>query len=330
MNALVSLVAVVALFLVAVFGVEKAGLHSVFGMVIPYIAVALFFVGLVYRVLRWAAVPVPFRIPTTCGQQKSLPWLEHSKLDNPFTATGVLGRMALEVLLFRSLFRNTKTELRDGPQLTYGSNKWLWIGAMAFHWAMLVILVRHLRFFTEPVPFLVSFLQQVDAFFQAGVPAYYATSFLFIAALAYLLLRRLASPQLRYISLINDYFPLFLLLGVGISGFWLRYLDKTDIVGIKELTLGLVSLSPTFPESISSLFYGHFFLVCVLFAYFPFSKLMHMAGVFLSPTRNMANNNRAVRHINPWNYPVKVHTYEEYEDEFREKMKGAGLPVEKE
>ena len=84
------------------------------------------------------------------------------------------------------------------------------------------------------------------------------------------------------------------------------------------------------PETISPLFYGHLFLVCVLLAYFPFSKLMHMAGVFLSPTRNLANNNRAVRHVNPWDYPVKVHTYEEYEDEFRDKMKAAGIPVEKE
>ena len=33
--------------------------------------------------------------------------------------------------------------------------------------------------------------------------------------------------------------------------------------------------------------------------------------------------------MNPWNYPVKVHTYEEYEDEFREKMIGVGLPVDK-
>ena len=71
-------------------------------------------------------------------------------------------------------------------------------------------------------------------------------------------------------------------------------------------------------------------LVCTLFAYFPFSKLMHLGGVFLSPTRNMPNDSRMVRHVNPWNYPVKVHTYEEYEDHFREKMIEAGLPVEKE
>ena len=74
----------------------------------------------------------------------------------------------------------------------------------------------------------------------------------------------------------------------------------------------------------------HLLLLSVFFAYFPFSKLMHMPGVFMSPTRNLANNNRERRHINPWNYPVKVHTYEEYEDEFRDKMKAAGMPLDKE
>jgi nitrate reductase gamma subunit len=67
----------------------------------------------------------------------------------------------------------------------------------------------------------------------------------------------------------------------------------------------------------------------VLLAYFPFSKLMHLGGIFMSPTRNMANTSRVKRHVNPWNYPVKVHSYGAYEDEFREKMIEAGLPVEK-
>jgi len=93
--------------------------------------------------------------------------------------------------------------------------------------------------------------------------------------------------------------------------------------------MGLVSFRPTIPEGIGVLFYIHLFLVSVLLGYFPFSKLVHMAGVFLSPTRNLSNNSRYVRHINPWNYPVKTHTYAEYEDEFRDKMVEAGIPVDK-
>ncbi len=56
---------------------------------------------------------------------------------------------------------------------------------------------------------------------------------------------------------------------------------------------------------------------------------MHLGGIFLSPTRNLTTDTRARRHVNPWDYPVHVHTYEEYEDDFREKMVEAGLPVDK-
>ena len=94
--------------------------------------------------------------------------------------------------------------------------------------------------------------------------------------------------------------------------------------------MGIISFHPVIPQGIGVLFYIHLFLVSILLAYFPFSKLMHAPGLFLSPTRNLANDSRARRHINPWGYPVKVHTYEEYEDEFRDAMKEAGVPVERE
>jgi len=331
MRVVIPFIAVLILFLLAYFGVESAGLHTVFGVVFPYVAMVLFVVGIVYKVIRWAMVPVPFRIPTTCGQQKSLPWIKPSKLENPAGTLGVIGRMLLEILFFRSLFRNTRTEIReDGPRVAYASNKWLWLFGMVFHWSMLIVLIRHLRFFTEPVPRAITLLQDVDGFFQIGVPVFYATTVLFLLAVGWLFLRRVVSPQLRYISLANDYFPLFLLLGIGTTGFLMRHLMKTDIVAVKELTLGLLSFNPAAPVEASGMFYAHLFLVCVLFAYFPFGKLTHMAGVFLSPTRNLANNSRMVRHVNPWNYPVKVHTYQEYEEEFGEKMKKAGVPLDKE
>jgi nitrate reductase gamma subunit len=328
-NILVALITVSVLFSAGMVGAGM-GFRTLFGIIIPYFAFCIFLVGLTYRVLSWAGVPVPFRIPTTCGQQKTLPWIRQDKLDNPDSTKGVIGRMALEVLGFRSLLRNSRTEMTKGGYPIFRPSLLLWFGALTFHWSMLVIVSRHLRLFTEPVPFFVTLLTQTDGILQIGLPYYFMTTFVFLVSLLYLLLRRISNPQVRYISLLSDYFPLFLLLGAGISGFWLRHLQKTDVVGVKELAMGLVSFNPTVPEGLSLLFYGHFLLACILIAYFPFSKLMHMAGIFLSPTRNLANNNRKVRHINPWDYPVKVHTYEEYENEFREKMKGAGISVEKE
>jgi nitrate reductase gamma subunit len=329
MSLLLSLAAVAILFLVGLLGGLGTALGWLFGIVIPYLALAVFIGGVVYRAVGYAKVPVPFRIPTTSGQQKSLPWIKQAKLDCPSSTWGVMGRMALEVLFFRSLFRNTKVKLLEGGKLVYGASLALWLGAIALHWSLLFVLLRHLRFFTEPSPAFVTFLQDVDGFLEIGVPVFYATTIVFIAAAAYLLFRRLGNPQVRYISLIDDYFLLFLLLGIGLSGFWLRHVAKTDITGVKELAVGMASFRPTVPD-ISPLFYGHLFLVCVLLAFVPFSKMVHMVAVFFSPTRNMANNNRAVRHVNPWDYPVKTHPYEDYEDEWRDKMKASGVPVDKE
>ncbi|MBM4140414.1 MAG: menaquinol oxidoreductase [Nitrospira sp.] len=330
MGLLLSFFVVIVLVLLAFGGVEAANLQYLFGIIIPYAAFVTFIVGIFYRVVKWGRSPVPFRIPTTAGQEKSLPWIKQNKIDNPSSALGVIVRMAFEVLLFRSLFRNTKTELREGPSLAYGSAKWLWLAGLAFHWTFFIIVLRHLRLFTEPILFFVPLIESLDAFFQMGVPLLYITDVVFLMAVTYLFFRRVLIPQVRYISLAADYFPLFLILGIGVSGVLMRYFFKVDVVGAKELTMGLVTFNPVVPEGIGVIFYIHLFLVSTLLIYFPFSKLMHMAGVFLSPTRNLANNNRERMHINPWNYPVKVHTYEEYEEEFRHFMKDAGIPVEKE
>ncbi len=329
MKAWYGLIAVSVLILLATIGVQDLGLQVLFGIVVPYTAVGIFLLGVVVKILGWARSPVPFHIPTTCGQQKSLSWIRSSYLDSPHTQLGVFCRMALEVLCFRSLFGNTKMTLKPGPKVVHGSSKWLWAGAMVFHWCMLVVLLRHLRFFTEPVPALVVAITSIDGFFRLGLPEMYLTTAGLLAGLLYLLARRLWVPQVRYISLPADFFSLFLLIGIATTGVLLRHFVKIDLESVKSFAMGLLAFAPVLPAGAHALFYVHVFLVSVLLAYFPFSKLMHFAGVFLSPTRNLANDSRARRHVNPWNAPVKVHTYAEYEDEFRERMIEAGLPVEK-
>ncbi|RJQ52244.1 MAG: menaquinol oxidoreductase, partial [Nitrospiraceae bacterium] len=184
--------------------------------------------------------------------------------------------------------------------------------------------------FTEPVPGFLMGIEALDGFLQVGIPGVMISGVVLLAAATYLFLRRVFIPNVRYISLAADYFPLFLIMGVALSGILMRYILRVDIVNVKKLTMGLITFNPALPEGVSVVFYIHLFLVSTLFAYIPFSKIMHLGGVFLSPTRNLANNSRMARHINPWNYPVEVHTYEEYENDFRDKMKKAGLPVEKE
>jgi nitrate reductase gamma subunit len=246
--------------------------------------------------------------------------------------------MALEILAFRSLFRNTRMRLKEGSTISYQLEIFLWLGALAFHYAFLAVLVRHLRFFTDPVPFFVTLVENVDSFFrieilypglQFGLPGVFLSGIVLLAAVVYLLSRRLFIRPVRYISLASDYFPLFLIFGIALTGILMRYFAKIDVTAAKELTMGLVTLRPTIPDGVGAVFYIHLFFVSILLAYFPFSKLMHLGGIFLSPTRNLTTDTRANRHVNPWNYPVPVHTYEEYEDEFRDKMIEAGLPVDK-
>lgn len=329
MKAIYSMFLVFALILLAMFGAGALGMEYLFGVILPYLAVLVFIAGFVARVVGWGKSAVPFNITTTCGQGKSLPWIKENKIENPSKTSGVITRMFFEVFLFRSLFRNSKVELHEGPRVAYSSSKWLWLFAILFHYTFLVIFLRHMRFFTEPVPFPFEMMDKLDSMLQIGAPALYLSSVIILVALAYLLLRRLFVPSVRYISQPADYFPLFLIISIVISGIMMRYFVKTDIMAVKELTMGLVTFRPVVPEGIGTVFYVHLFLVSILLFYFPLSKLMHMGGVFMSPTRNMTANTREARHVNPWNYPVKVHTYDAYEDEFREKMVEAELPVVK-
>ena len=334
MKYLFPLVAVIVLARIAWVGSTIPGMQNVFGIDVPYAALILFIGGFCWRVVYWAKSPVPFKIPTTCGQGYSMPWVKRDKLEAPVSTGEVVGRMFLEVVFFRSLWRNTKADMQPGPVLTYKSTRWLWLFGILFHYSMLVILLRHLRLFVEPVPFLISVLDGLDALAFNPTPelSFYVTDALILLGLSALLLRRFLLRPVRYISLANDYFPLFLLIGIAISGISMRYFLRSgvDIIAIKRLAVGLATFNPEITTDIAPIFYTHLFLVSCLLAYFPFSKLMHMGGVFMSPTRNMANDSRMKRHINPWNPDIKPHSYASYEDEFREDMVEQGIPVEKE
>lgn len=322
-----SLIAVIALLLLAV-GVEEAGFFFLL-TIFPYVAFAVFLGGFIYRIILWYKSPVPFRIPTTCGQEKSLPWITNNPVENPAGSLGVIGRMAQEIFLFRSLFRNTDVNIIGGRPV-YDGAKWLWFFSLMFHVSLLIVVLRHLRFFTEPILPWIGALSTVDGFFEIGVPVIYLSDVAILAGLTFLFSRRVVIPQVRYISLFTDYFALLLIAGVAVTGLLMRHFFPVDLNALKSLAMGWVTFAPVVPENISVVFYIHLCFVFVLMAWLPFSKLMHMGGIFLSPTRNLANTSRMRRHINPWNAPVKVHTYAEYEDEFRDKMKAVGLPVEKE
>ena len=221
-----------------------------------YLASATLLAGLVYRIRLYAVTPTPLRIPTTPA---------------PTTRAGVYRRMFFEITLFNSLFK---------------SNKWIWLFGWVFHLALLFVLLRHLRYFTDPVWFWVDLIQPIGKY----------AAFAMVAGLAGLWARRLLVDRVRYISSPSDHLMLALLIGIGLTGLGMKYVAHTDIVAVKAFFLGLMYFDwqPMPADLVLNL---HLLMVALLMIVFPFSKLLHAPGVFFSPTRNQIDNAREKRHL---------------------------------
>jgi len=221
-----------------------------------YFATTLLVVGVALRIRKYARAPAPLKIPT---------------MPAPMTRSGVFWRMMREVVLFESLFK---------------SNKWIWLFGYLFHFGLLLVLLRHFRYFTEPVWFWITIMQPFGIY--AG--------FALVAGLIGLWARRILVERIRYISSPSDHLMLALLIAIGVSGLFMRFVSPTDIIAVKAFFLGLMRLQilelPTHPALLL-----HLGLVAILMIIFPISKLMHGPGIFFSPTRNQADDSREKRHV---------------------------------
>jgi len=224
-----------------------------------YVATVIFLGGVIYKIYQYAKTPAPLKIPTTPA---------------PTTKSGVVARMAKEVVLFESLFK---------------SNKWLWIFGWMFHVGLALVLLRHFRYFQEPVWTWVALIQPIGMY--AG--------FAMVAGLAGLWARRIFVERIRYITNPSDHLMLALLVAIGLSGLGMKFVAHTDIVAVKAFMLGLLRFDiQPLPSDPALLI--HLALVAVLMIVFPISKLLHAPGVFFSPTRNQVDNPRESRHLAPW------------------------------
>jgi len=224
-----------------------------------YVATIILVVGVALRIKKYAQTPAPLKIPT---------------MPAPRTQTGVAMRMFREVVFFESLFR---------------SNKWTWVLGVLFHLGMLLVLLRHLRYFTEPVWFWVNWVQPFGKY----------AAFAMLAGLLGLWARRFLVDRVRYISTPSDHLMLALLIGIAMSGLGMDYLAHTDIISVKTFFLGLLRFSPQ-PLPDDPFLLVHLGLIATLMIIFPISKLLHAPGVFFSPTRNQTDSSREQRHIVPW------------------------------
>lgn len=224
-----------------------------------YLATAVLVGGLALKIRQYWTTPAPLKIPTTPA---------------PTTNTGVAFRLAREVVLFESLFK---------------ANKWIWVFGWVFHAGLLLVVLRHVRYFVNPVPEVVTLIQPFGIY--AG--------FAMVAGLLGLFARRIVVPRIRYISAPSDYLMLVLLLAIGMSGLAMKFVAHTDIVAVKAFFIGLMTFNLQ-PLPADPVLLVHLTLVAALMIIFPFSKLLHGVGLFFSPTRNQADNPRERRHLAPW------------------------------
>ncbi len=224
-----------------------------------YLATAVLVVGLARKIIQYARIPAPLKIPTTPA---------------PTTKAGVAARMFREVAFFESLFKGSK---------------WSWLFGWMFHFGLLVVLIRHLRYFTDPVWTVAALLADIGLYM----------GFVMLAGLIGLLARRSLVDRLRYISAPSDYLMLILLIAIAGSGLLMKYYFHTDIVAFKAFMLGVMYFDWK-PLPADFMLLVHLSLVIVLMLIFPFSKLLHAPGVFFSPTRNQVDDPREHRHVAPW------------------------------
>lgn len=276
--------------------------YVLFGL--AYISFAIFVIGTIWRVVNLARSAVPLKIPTTSRQQPTFKFIRRTlmdRIDSPSNKFWAFVRILFVVFLFRDLFRNTRYYIEKGQNV---DTRWLWLFAMLFHYSLLIIVIRHLRFFTNPIPEFIRILEQIDGFVGVSiVPPLLISGITVLVSLAFLWGRRILLAKERSISLPSDHIILFFMAVIVISGLLMRYIVKTDLTYVKMFALSLITghlPSPEVSVNLHPLFIIHFTFVCITIAYIPFSKVMHFAGVWFSPTRNMPNDNRKRRHINPW------------------------------
>jgi len=224
-----------------------------------YAATLMLVVGVGLKVWKYARTPAPLKIPTTPA---------------PTTVWGVVLRMFREVVFFESLFK---------------SNKWIWLFGWMFHMSLWLVLIRHLRYFIDPVWFWVAFAQPYGTY--AG--------FTMVLGLLGLWARRILVERIRYITSPSDHLMLALLVLIGASGLLMRFVTRTDIISVKAYMLGLLRLRiGELPSDL--ILQVHLWAALLLMVVFPISKLLHVPGVFFSPTRNQVDNPREKRHLAPW------------------------------
>jgi nitrate reductase gamma subunit len=243
------------------------GVVSVFiANVLPYITIVVFVGGMIYRIIGWLNIQVPFPLSVTYPRSRT----EQVKI------------IASEILFFPALLRNDRN---------------LWVGAWPFHVALLLIFLGHLRLFTVfPDKLLMAAGFSPDGIHALSNLLGGAVGVLFLFAIIYLFVRRTTQTTVRNMSNLADYLVLLWLLGIAIAGNYMRFVAQpyAEIGEMRTFLGSIFAFHPLSPPD-STVFLIHFFLVQMLLISLPFSKLIHPVGMFF--TQGIKNSLVVLRQV---------------------------------
>ncbi len=226
-------------------------MNSFIALILPYVTVLVFVIGMGYRFYSWVKTPQP-------GEMTLFP--------APSSGNGTLWAIVKNSFFFPGLFKGDRS---------------LWMASWIFHAALGLIIVGHLRVFTGLFDrILISMGVNVDTMSATSGGA--AGIIIMVAAL-WLLVRRFLQKRVREISNFSDFFALLLVIAIIYTGNYMRFGTHFDL----EITRSYFAHLATFslvgiklPQS--GMFWTHFLLVQMLIMYIPFSKILHFGGIFFT------------------------------------------------
>ncbi len=214
-------------------------------VMLPYITIIIFVVGLIWRLRTWWARPRAKAVLFPAAKSN----------------IGMVTRVARDIVLFGKTFSMSKS---------------LWVMAVLFHMGLLLVVLGHLRTVME-IGFLWNLLNLDAHGIESVAFGMGMTAGGIILVGVILLLSRRFTPTMRIISIFEDYFVLFMLLVTILFGMVMRLWMPVHVEDIQHYARGVLTLQPAM-EIHNAFFLWHFFLAQVLIIYLPFSKLIHVVS----------------------------------------------------
>ena len=224
-------------------------------LVLPYLAVALFVIGALYRFVHWV-------------QGRKITGLQSVAIvPNTFGYGAVLWDLIKRVFGFYTLPKMEK-------------DRTLIVGGLMFHWGIWIVLASHFAFIYMP-PMSASLHDALALYLGGGAGLAAGVGLVILTA------RRSTLPRMRALSNADDYFAPGIILTLIVFGLLQTLVVRPDFMDtISPWLKSLLVLSPNLAaiSGVDWVTIVHVAVACVFVAYIPYGKMVHWAGYLFNPS----------------------------------------------